>query len=75
MYVKIIKRGIDFFLSFLGLILLSWLFVIIALIVVIDDPGNPFFAQKRIGEGKKLFCLYNVSGAARYGFSRLQSAA
>ena len=58
MYEKVIKRIIDIVLSLSGLILLSWLFILIALIIVIDDPGNPFFAQKRVSEGKGTFRLY-----------------
>ena len=75
MYEKVIKRIIDIVLSLSGLILLSWLFILIALIIVIDDPGNPFFAQKRVSEGKGTFWLYNVSGIARYGISLLPGAA
>ena len=75
MYEKVIKRIIDIVLSLLGIILLSWLFILIALIIVVDDPGNPFFAQKRVGKGKSTFRLYNVSGVERYKISFLQSAA
>lgn len=58
MYEKVVKRAIDIVLSLLGLILLSWLFILIALIIVIDDPGTPFFAQKRVSRGKGTFWLY-----------------
>lgn len=58
MYEKIIKRGIDIVLSFIGLILLSWLYIIITVAIFIDDPGQIFFTQKRIGKGKVLFNLH-----------------
>ena len=47
MYEKFVKRLIDIVLSALGLFLLSWLFLLISIIVVIDDPGPVFFSQKR----------------------------
>ena len=75
MYEKVIKRMIDIVLSFLGLLLLSWLFILIALIIVIDDPGTPFFTQKRVCRGKGTFLLFNVSGIARYESPPLPSAA
>ena len=58
MYEKIIKRFIDIILSLLGLILLSWLFVIIMIAIVVDDPGPVFFKQKRIGINKTYFSLH-----------------
>lgn len=58
MYEKVTKRTIDLILSLMGIILLSWLFLLIATAVFIDEPGNPFFSQKRIGKGKRVFRLY-----------------
>lgn len=58
MYRNFIKRLIDLILSFLGLILLSWLFLILAIAVVIDDPGPIFFKQKRVGIHMKPFFLH-----------------
>ena len=58
MYEKVIKRGIDILLSFLGLVVLSWLYVIIIIWIKIDDPGPAFFTQKRVGKGKELFKLH-----------------
>lgn len=58
MYKKFIKRLIDIVLSFLGLILLSWLFLLLIVLVKIDDPGPAFFTQKRIGIHKKEFPLH-----------------
>ena len=58
MYEHVIKRIIDSVLSAIGLICLSWLFLIIAIAIKVDDPGPVFFSQKRVGKDKKLFKLY-----------------
>lgn len=58
MYEKYVKRGIDIVLSFLGMVLLSWFYLIMIIAIKIDDPGPAFFAQKRVGKGKKLFQLH-----------------
>lgn len=55
MYQNGIKRVIDFLLSLVGLIVLSPLFVIIALIIKISSPGPVFFKQKRVGKNKTYF--------------------
>ena len=58
MYNKFIKRGIDIILSFLGLVLLSWFYLIMMIAIKIDDPGPVFFTQKRVGKGKSHFALH-----------------
>ena len=58
MYERVIKRLIDMLLSFIALICFSWLYLLIAIAIKIDDPGPVFFVQKRVGKGKKLFHLY-----------------
>lgn len=50
-----IKRLIDIILSGLGIILLSPIFLIIALLIKIDSQGNVFFKQKRVGKNKTHF--------------------
>ena len=57
MYRKYIKRCIDIVLSLLGLILASWLYLIIIIAIEIDDPGPVFFTQKRVGIHKEYFQL------------------
>lgn len=57
MYRKYIKRLIDIILSLAGLILASWLYLIIIIAIKIDDPGPVFFIQKRVGKGKSYFQL------------------
>ena len=58
MYEKIIKRLIDILFSLLGLILLSWLYLILSIAVFIDDPGPVLFEQKRVGIHKSFFRLH-----------------
>ena len=58
MYSKFLKRAIDIVLSFFGLIFLSPVFAILALLIVIDDPGPVFFTQKRVGLNKTFFKLH-----------------
>lgn len=48
-YVAYIKGLLDRFLGLIGLVCLSWLYLLIALIIVIDDPGPVLFRQKRAG--------------------------
>ena len=58
MYIRYIKRILDIVLSLTGLILSSWLFLIIIAAIEFDDPGPVFFTQKRVGIRKKHFNLY-----------------
>lgn len=51
-YNRVIKRGIDLILSFLGIVLLSWLYLILMLAIKLDSPGPVFFRQKRVGRKK-----------------------
>lgn len=59
-YEKYIKRIVDIVLSFGGLIVLSPVFLFLAIWIVIDDPGPVLFTQKRIGRDKQYFRLHNV---------------
>lgn len=57
MYKCFFKRMIDIILSFLGLVLLSPVFMIISLAIKIDSPGPVLFKQKRVGLHKKHFYI------------------
>ena len=57
-YDRIIKRGLDFLLSGIGLVVLSPVFVGLALAIKIDDPGPALFTQKRMGKDKQFFKLH-----------------
>lgn len=58
MYKNVIKRMIDLTLSFLGAVILLPIFIIVGVLIYVDDPGPVFFKQKRIGENKKIFWLH-----------------
>ena len=55
MYRNGLKRVLDFILSLAGLILLSPVLLIIALIIKLTSPGPVFFKQKRVGKNKTYF--------------------
>ncbi len=55
MYQHFIKRLLDIILSFIAIIILLIPMLVIALIILITDPGPVFFKQKRYGKDKKYF--------------------
>lgn len=55
---KFIKRQTDFFGSLFGLIILSPLFLIIAILIKFTSLGPVFFRQKRIGQNEKIFKIW-----------------
>lgn len=57
MYRHGIKRLIDIFLSFAGMIVLAIPMLVFALIVKLDSPGPVLFWQKRVGIHKTYFMM------------------
>ena len=57
MYIHI-KRIIDFILALIALVLLSPLFLVLALWIKMDSKGPVFFKQKRIGINRTFFQIY-----------------
>lgn len=57
-YEKYIKRLLDIIFSFFALVLLSWLYLIIAVLVRIKLGSPVIFTQKRPGKDEKIFKLY-----------------
>lgn len=57
MYAKYLKRAIDFFLSFIALIVLSPVLLMLMVVGAIVMKGNPFFTQLRPGKDEKIFKL------------------
>ena len=49
------KRFFDIICALLALIVFSWLYIILGLLVVCTSKGGLFFKQKRIGKNKKTF--------------------
>lgn len=55
----IMKRMIDIFFSALGLLVLMPLFVVVAILIKLEDPkGKVFFRQNRVGKNEKQFPMY-----------------
>lgn len=56
-----IKRVIDIIGSISGLLLLTPLFIIIAILMRVEEPKGPiFFAQTRVGKNEKTFKMYKI---------------
>ena len=58
MYRNGLKRVLDFILSLIGLVVLSPVLLIIALIIKMTSPGPVFFKQKRVGKNGRYFYIY-----------------
>ncbi len=58
MYKNVLKRLIDICLSLVAIIVLLPVFIIIGIIIYIDNPGPIIFKQKRIGKNKEAFWLH-----------------
>jgi exopolysaccharide biosynthesis polyprenyl glycosylphosphotransferase len=54
----ILKRLIDLVISLLALIILSPLFVLIALVIKLDSRGPAFFRQQRVGLKRRVFRMH-----------------
>lgn len=55
MYKKIIKPLLDFFLSLIGLLILSPILIIVMILLFFFNNGKPFFMQLRPGKNGKIF--------------------
>lgn len=55
---KTVKRAIDFTLSLIGLLCLSPILLLIALIIKLESKGKILFTQRRIGKNKRIFNIY-----------------
>jgi len=57
-YRRFIKRPLDMFASLFGLVLLSPLFLVLAIMVKLDSHGPVFFRQMRVGKDGREFEFY-----------------
>ena len=55
MYTRLVKPIADFFAALIGLVVLSPLFILIAILLFIANNGKPFFFQLRPGKNGKIF--------------------
>lgn len=58
MYKKYLKRLLDFFISLFGIICLSPVFLIIALMIKVTSNGPILFKQERLGLKQKIFNIF-----------------
>ncbi len=57
----VFKRTLDIFGSLVGLILLSPLLALVALLIKLEDPlGSVIFYQTRVGKNERLFRMYKL---------------
>ncbi|MEK5382453.1 sugar transferase [Niallia sp. FSL W8-0635] len=69
----VMKRAIDIIGSLCGLVVLSILFIIIALLIKLEDPkGKVFFKQLRVGKDGKEFYMYKFRSMASDAEERLK---
>ncbi|MGG0744646.1 sugar transferase [Priestia megaterium] len=69
-----VKRLIDILGSLTGIILLSWLFIIISIAIKVEDPKGPiFFKQKRIGKNGSEFHMYKFRSMVSNAEEMLES--
>lgn len=55
MYKFFLKRVIDFIIALIAFILFSPIFLIVLVLLVINNQGVPFFFQRRPGKNEKIF--------------------
>lgn len=53
-----IKRFLDIVLSAIGFIILSPVFILVAILISLESKGGPFYIQERVGKDRKPFGLY-----------------
>ena len=66
------KRAFDIMGSLCGMIVLSPILLIIALIIYLDDKGSPVYAQRRIGKDGKEFKMYKFR-SMKMGADKLEN--
>ena len=58
MYQRFVKRALDLILSAVGIVVLSPLFLLVALWIKLDSPGPVLFRQKRYGYNNRLIEVF-----------------
>ena len=58
LYVRYFKRVFDAIAAGLGLLFLFPVFIVIAVLIKIEDGGSVFFRQERVGQNWKTFRIY-----------------
>lgn len=58
MYKKVIKRMLDLVISILGFPIFTVLYIVIGILIKIEDRGPIFYKGRRIGKNSKIFEMY-----------------
>jgi lipopolysaccharide/colanic/teichoic acid biosynthesis glycosyltransferase len=58
MYISFVKPSLDWIAALFALVLLSPLFIVIAILIKFDSAGPVFFIQERIGKGGIVFKIF-----------------
>lgn len=67
------KRIIDIIGALIGIIFLSWLFIIVATLIKLEDPKGPiFFKQIRVGKNEKEFYMFKFRSMVTDAENRLK---
>ncbi|WP_435368104.1 sugar transferase [Neobacillus niacini] len=70
----LVKRCIDILGATVGIVLLSFLFVVVAILIKIEDPkGAVLFSQKRIGLNGKEFKMYKFRSMVSNAEEKLEN--
>lgn len=69
----LLKRCIDIVGAICGIVLLSFVFILVSILIKIEDPGGSvFFKQLRIGKNGREFYIYKFRSMASDAEERLQ---
>jgi len=69
---RMTKRGLDIFFSLLALLILSPVFLVIAVLIKLEDRGPVFFRQTRVGQFGKEFTMVKVRSMCMDAEKRLK---
>lgn len=70
-----IKRMMDIFCSFIGLVFLSPLFLVVSILIKAESKGPVFYVQKRVGINGKEFKIYKFRSMCDDADKQLESLA
>jgi len=65
-YDKFFKRLLGFVLSIFGLLIISPLFVVVAIVIKVDSRGKIFFTQERVGVRGEIFKIVKFRTMRRF---------
>ncbi|ADU20956.1 sugar transferase [Ruminococcus albus] len=67
-----VKRAFDIACSFMALTVLAPMMLIVMVLIVIDDFGNPIYTQERVGKNGKLFKIYKFRSMYKKADKKLE---